>query len=138
MDIIRRQTSELQRQTSYKFSNDYLINDITGNMIVYRYVYDEFKNESKKPIYIESHIKYDLVNYLNTNYAYCMCELYPDNKEHFVCECIYLNVDEISMCCHNCYKEQDINKKQHHISLCPTRIDEVTKSCILLKYNEYR
>jgi hypothetical protein len=107
-------------------------------MIVYRNDYDEYKNLSKTPIYIENIHTYNLVNYLNENYSLCECGLYPDNKEHFVCECIYLNIDNINLNCHYCYKENNPNKTQHHISQCPTRINQVTTACLLLKLENYR
>jgi hypothetical protein len=128
----------IEQKTNYKFSNDRLINNINGNMIVYIKEYDEFKNLSKTPIYIENIYTYELIDYLNKNYNLCECGLYPNNKEHFVCECIYLNIDNIPLNCNYCYNEKDLNKKQHHITQCPTRINQVTTACLLLNLEKYR
>lgn len=136
MEFIQSQINNIETLTGNKFSNNYLINTINGNMIVYKKEYDEYKNFSLSPIYIEKRCTYDLINYLNTKYAFCECGLYPNNKEHYVCECIYLNADEIPVNCKYCYAVKDINKKQHHISRCPSRIKDVEFACLLLKYSE--
>lgn len=128
----------IEQKTNYKFSNDRLVNTINGNMIVYKKEYDEFKIVSLSPVYIENIYTGELIRYLNENYAICECGLYPDNKEHFVCECVYLNIDNISLNCNYCYNEKDPNKKQHHISQCPTRINQVTSACLLLNFEKYK
>jgi hypothetical protein len=138
MSIVNQRFENIERDTNYNFSNDYLINTINRNMIVYRKDYDEFKNLSLSPIYVENIFTYDLINYLNNQYANCDCGLYPYEQKHFVCECVYLNMDNIPINCNNCYNETNPNKKQHHISQCPRRITEVERACLLLNYNNYR
>jgi hypothetical protein len=136
MEFILRQVNNIEQSTGYKFSNEYQINTINCNVIVYKKEYDEFKNMSLSPIYVENYFAYNLINYLNFNYANCECGLYPNNKEHAVCECIYLNIDNIPISCNYCYYVKDINKKQHHISQCPSRIRDVEKACLLLNYHK--